>query len=46
MMKDFRRFLSQFSTDFPEISHTLFAIHVIDYPESFDKYIRYIFFKS
>ena len=26
---DFRRFLSQFSTNFHEILHTLFSIHVV-----------------
>ena len=29
MVNDFRGFLSQFSTNFHEISHTLFSIHVV-----------------
>ena len=29
VVNDFRGFLSQFSTNFHEISHTLFSIHVV-----------------
>ena len=42
-IKVFRGFLSQFSTNFHEISHTLFSIHVVTTLEKsrgFDKYFR------
>ena len=40
---EFRGFLSQFSTNFHEILHTLFSIHVVTtlkISRSFDKYFR------
>ena len=40
---EFRGFLSQFLTDFHEILHTLFSIHVVTplkVSRSFDKYCR------
>ena len=37
---EFRGFLSQFSTNFHEISHTLFSIHVVTFDEYFDEYCR------
>ena len=41
VVNDFHRFLSQFSTNFHEILHTLFTIHVVTtlkVSQSFDKY--------
>ena len=43
VVNDFRRFLSQFSTNFHEILHTLFFIHVVTtlkVSRSFNKYFR------
>ena len=43
VVNEFRRFLSQFSTNFHEISHTLFSIHVVTTLKvslSFYKYFR------
>ena len=40
---EFRGFLSQFSTNFHEILHTLFSIHVVTtltISRSFDKYLK------
>ena len=41
VVNDSRRFLSQYSTNFHEILHTLFSIHVVttlNVSRSFDKY--------
>ena len=43
VVNDFRRFLSRFSTNFHEILHTLFLIHVVitlKVSRRFDKYFR------
>ena len=43
VVNDFLRFLSQFSTNFHEILHTLFSIHVLTtlkVSRSFDKYLE------
>ena len=43
VVNEFRRFLSQFSTNFHEILHILFSIHVVTtltISRSFDKYLR------
>ena len=43
MVNEFRRFLSQFSTNFYEILHPLFSIHVVTtlkVSQSFDKYLK------
>ena len=42
-VNEFRRFLSQFSSNFHEIMHTLFSSHVVTtlkVSRSFDKYLR------
>ena len=42
-VNEFRRFLSQSSTNFHEILHSLFSIHVVTTQKvsrSFDKYLR------
>ena len=40
VVNEFRRFLSQFSTNFHEILHTLLSIHVVTTLKSCDKYLR------
>ena len=43
VVNEFRRFLGQFLTNFHEILHSLFSIHVVTtltISRSFDKYLR------
>ena len=43
VVNEFRRFLGQFLTNFHEILHTLFSIHVVitlKISRSFDKYLK------
>ena len=43
VVNEFRQYLRQFSTNFHEILHTLFSIHVVTtlkVSRSFDKYVR------